>query len=232
MNGDDLPGARASTTTITVLASVLLIGVVSFGFGFATFAYFQDTDASSANTIQSGTLNVTIDGTDGGVTNSFSISGGKPLDSTTKNYTIRNGGSLAADHLQVNSTFTENDPTGTYDQEPGDADLAGPLTAGETATYVEVMTLTYHDGTGTTDVLASVADANGNGIKDLADAQNSSALDDLTPPAPGEGNATYLEITVRIASDDHGLTADDENVMGDGIDVSLHFTLMQDSSQD
>lgn len=216
----------------SILIIVLLTGVASAGLGAFTFAYFEDTDASSSNTVQPGTLNVTIDGVDDGTTSDFSITAGQPLDSTTKNYTVRNGGSTAANHLQINASFSENDPTGTYNQEPGDSDLNNELTAGATAKYINVTTLKYHDGTSSTDLLSSISDNNGNGIKDLGDVQNDSALDDLTPPTASEGSKTYFEITVRIASDDHGLTDNDENIMGDGIDVKLHFTLNQDSSQD
>lgn len=214
-----------------ILGVVLIIGLASAGLGAFTFAYFQDTDASSSNTIQAGTLNVTIDGFDDGTTSDFSIGPGKPLDSATKNYTVRNGGSTAANHLQINMSFSGNDSTGTYSQEPGDSDLNNSLTAGNTAKYIEVTKLTYHNGTSSNDLLASISNGNANGIKDLADVQNASVLDDLTPPQASEGNAVYFEITVRIASDDHGLTDADENVMGDGIDVKVHFTLMQDGSQ-
>lgn len=215
-----------------ILLVVLLVGVASAGLGAFTFAYFQDTDTSSSNTIDAGTLNVTIDGFDDGTTSDFTMTAGQPLDSTSKNYTIRNGGSTAADHLQINTTYIENDPTGTYNQEPGDSDLNSELNGSQTAKYIEVTKLQYHNGTAANDLLSSISDDNNNGIKDLADAQNASALDDLTPPKVKEGNKTYFEVTIRIASDDHGLTDDDENIMGDGIDVKVHFTLMQDSSQD
>jgi len=218
--------------TKRILIVIIIAGLVSAGMGAITFAYFQDTDTNSGNNIQAGTLNITIDDVDDGTSGSLSVGPGKPLDSTNHNYTVRNGGSVSADHLQVNMSFAENDPTGTYNQEPADSDLQNELNAGTTANYMEVTTLTYHNGSTSNDLLTSVSDNNGNGITDLGDVQNDSVMDDLTPPAAKEGNKTYFEITVRIASDDHGLTDPDENVMGDGIDVKVRFTLMQDSSQD
>lgn len=217
-----------------ILIAVLVVGLIGAALGAVTFSYFQDTDTSGSNTVQSGTLNVTIDGFDDGTSNDFAMTSATPLDSTSKNYSLENGGSASADHLQVNISVAENDPSG-YDQEPGDSDLKNELTASDTAKYIEVTTLTYHNGTGSTDLLSSssVSDANGNGIVDLADVQNNSAMDDLTPPKAKEGNQTYFAITVQIASDDDGsFTGTDENIMGDGIDVRIHFTLMQDSSQD
>lgn len=214
-----------------VLVVVLAVGLIGAAMGAVTFSYFQDTDTSSSNTIESGTLNVTIGGVDDGTSNDFAMTSATPLNSTSKNYSLANGGSASADHLQINISVNESDPSG-YDQEPGDSDLKNELNASETAKYIEVTKLTYHDGTSSTDLNASISDANGNGIVDLADVQNHSAMDDLTPPKAEEGNQTHFDMTVRIASDDHGLSDDDEDIMGDGINVSVHFTLMQDSSQD
>lgn len=217
----------------TLLVLLMVVGTVSAGMGGLTYSYFQDTDSTSANPIQSGTLNVTIDGIDDGTTNDFTITNAKPLDTATKNYSIQNGGSAAADHLQINVSYTENDPTGPYEQEPGDSDLNKSLNGSEMAKYLEVTSLTYHNGTSSTNLLSSVNDGNNNNIVDLADIQNASVMDDLTPPKVKEGNTTYFEITIRVASDEHGLqNSNDEDIMGDGVDVTIHFTLMQDRSQD
>lgn len=220
------------TNTRQVLFGVLLIGVVGTLIGASTLALYQDTDTVSSNTVQPGTLNVTIDGADDGVGQTFSITNGQPADTATYNFTLRNGGSTAADHLQVNTTFAENDPTGTYDSEPGDTDLNAALSAAETAKYIEVTTLAYHDGGIKSNLLTSISDDNNNGHIDLADVQNHSAMDDLAAPPENEGGERYLEITVKVGDDSGTFDGPDEDLMGDGVDVSLHFSLMQDSSQD
>lgn len=215
--------------TKKVLLSLILIGGVSFSIGIGTFALLQDTDPSASNEIKSGALNVTVEGGDT-AKNQFTLTNSKPGDTASYNYTLQNGGSLSANHLQINATFEQNDTTTTYGTEPGDSDLNNNLSAIDTAKHIEVTKLRYTNGTGSYDITGGISTTNG--IITLADVQNSSAIDDLTPPAKEEANSTRFEIEVRIADDDGSFTGSDENIMGDGIDITLHFTLMQESSQD
>lgn len=233
---------RFDTTSVRreVLVSLLLIGVASVGFGTMTWSYFADSDASQDNAIQAGTLDVRLDGADS-LSATFSIANGSPTDAASHNYTITNEGTIDADHLEISIAFAENDSL----SEPSDADLNVELNDSETASLINVTRLEYqnHGGGVIEDVLASVSDGNGNGVVDLEDVQSQqSTLDGLAPPKPEAGNNTYLVIAVEIASDDDAafttggntagaLTGEDEDVMADGVDVTLTFTLNQAASQ-
>ena len=213
--------------SVLLVAGILLVA----GSSAVTFAFLTDTDQATQNTVQSGTLDLFLDGQSNGVSNSFLLFGGQPTDTTTHNYSLVNDGTTAADHVQIAFSSVEND-TGLT--EPTDADLAAELDGPATATHIEVTTLVYTapDGT-TTDLIAdgTVTDANGNGIVDLADVQAAGPFDNLAPPAPNQNDTAYFETTLKIANDDGTFTGTDEDMMGDGIDITVDFTLNQDSSQ-
>lgn len=223
-----------------ILISILIIGVASTSLGMVTWSYFADSDSSQQNTIQAGTLDLTLDGTDS-LSATFSITNGQPGSAASHNYTIQNGGSLAADHLELTVTSTENDSR----TEPSDADLNTELNASETASLIKITQFEYQNNSGNTiyDALATTTDQNGNGIIDLEDVQNQQGqLDDLAPPQKNTGNSTFLVITMEIANDDNAaftkagntngnLTGYDEDIMADGIDVNITVTLNQDASQ-
>lgn len=223
-----------------VLVSILIIGVASTSLGMVTWAYFADSDESQQNPIQTGTLDLTLDGADS-LSATFSITNGQPGSAGSHTYTIQNDGSLAADHLELTLTFTENDSR----TEPSDVDLNTELNTTETASLIKVTRFEYQNSSGNTihDALATTTDQNGNGIVDLEDVQNQQGqLDDLAPPQKNKGNSTSLVITVEIANDDStafskagntngNLTGYDEDIMADGIDVKITVTLNQDASQ-
>ena len=216
--------------TVTVLAVVLLmLGAALVGMG--TYAYFTDTESSSENPAQAGTLDLTLDGNNGDVTTSFSLTGAAPGDSTAHTYDLKNTGSTDADHVQVAISASEND-TGV--SEPSDSDLATDLTSADTQKHIEVVTYEYQDDGGTTkqDIVANVSDANSNGIKDLADViSQKGTVDDLAAPQANGGNTTKLVLEVKIANDDGSYSGTDEDIMGDGVDIKIDVTLNQDSSQ-
>lgn len=225
-----------------VLVSILIIGVASTSLGMVTWAYFADSDVSQQNPIQAGTLDLTLDGADS-LSTTFLITNGQPSSATSHNYTIQNGGSVAADHLELTLTFTENDSR----TEPSDADLNTELNATETASLIKVTQYEYQNNSGNTiyGALATTTDQNGNGIIDLEDVQNQQGhldLDGLASPQKNNGNSTFLVVTMEIANDDSAaftkagntngnLTGYDEDVMADGIDVKITVTLNQDASQ-
>lgn len=223
-----------------VLVSIIVIGVASTSLGMVTYAYFGDTDTSRQNAVQAGTLDLTLDGADS-LSASFSISDGKPGSAASHNFTVRNAGSIPADHVEITLSFTENDPR----TEPSDADLDVELNASETASLINVTQFEYQDDSGTTifDALANVDDRNGNGIVDLEDVQDQQGqLDGLAAPQENNGNSTFLVVAVEIADDDSAafiksgntngsLTGYDEDVMADGVDVKIEVTLNQDASQ-
>lgn len=219
----------ANATRREVLLTLLIVGAASSALGAVTWAHFSDSDASGDNTLEAGTLDLTLDGSND-QTGSFSLTNAKPGDSTSHNFTLRNVGSVAGNHAEITLSFAENDTR----IEPSDPDLDTELGANATASYVRVTTLEYKDDSGTVieNPLADVSDGNSNDIKDLEDVRNQAgALDDLRAPERNGASETYLVITVSIANDDGAFTGTDEDIMADGIDVTLTFTLNQDSSQ-
>lgn len=221
--------SRLSTKKKTVGAVVLII-IGSTITGIGTWAYFSDTDRSTSNTVEAGTIDITLDGTNNDITSSFSITNGKPGDSTSHNYTLRNVGSVEADHVEITISFSENDSK----SEPSDTDVKNELTASETAQQINVTTFEYQNESGATsnDILAGITDSNSNGIKDLDEVVNQAgSTDDLAPPQANSGNTTHLVIAVKVANDSGTFTGNDEDIMADGIDVTIAFTLNQDASQ-
>lgn len=223
-----------------ILLSLFVIAVASTGLGMVTWASFTDSDGSQQNNVGSGTLDVSLDGSDQ-LSAAFSIANGKPGSTASYNYTIRNNGSISADHLEVAVVFAENDSL----LEPSDPDLGVELNATETASLVNVTQFEYRNGAGDTmyDALSNVNDQNGNGIVDVADVRSQRGqLDNLAAPQRENGNSTYLVIAVEIADDgsssfdvggntNGNLTGYDEDIMADGIDIELTFTLNQAAEQ-
>lgn len=236
------PGAALSDllSDRAVLVALLVIGVTGITLGATTVAFYQDSDASTANTVQGGTLDLSIDGKDS-LSSSIAITDGGPDDSATHTFAVANEGPLAADHVEVSLSLAENDPG----SEPTDGDLSAALNASEAATLVQVTTYEYRNAAGSTieDFTTSVTDANGNGVVDLAEVvDQNSASDDLAPPQASHGNETKLVIELQVVNDDSGsfvsgantdgsLTGSDEDFMADGVDVTVTVTLNQDASQ-
>lgn len=224
-----------------ILASLLVIGIAGSALGAMTWAHYADSDASQANTIQADTMNLELDGSSS-LSGSFAVTNGQPDSSATHNFTLTNAGAVSADHVEISFSFGENDPAAS---EPSDGDLGVELNATETASLVEVTTLEYQNESGDVlyDAMADMNDTNGNGVLDLQDARDQDGrLDDLAAPQANGGNETYLVVAVEIANDDDGsfvregntagsLTGYDEDVMADGVDVTITFTLNQVASQ-
>lgn len=216
------------------IVTVIGVGLVLLGgaaAGMGTYAYFTETDTSSANTVSGGTLDLTLDGTNGDVTSSFSLAKGAPGTTVTHTYDLRNVGPVSADHVEVTLSATENDGGMT---EPSDADLNTELNNTQTQQQIRVVKYEYQNDAGTvlTDMRSSISDTNNNGIKDLAEAIDQTGITDgLAPPQANSGNTTKLVITLEIASESGSFTGSDEAIMADGVDVKLAVTLNQDSSQ-
>lgn len=207
---------RKKTAVVLLLVGALLLGA-------GTGAYWSDADASGSNTVEAGTLDLTVDSSG---TGTLSLANAKPGDVHQATFDLRNVGSVEADHVEFGLQFAETTPEPT---EPSDADLDTELPADATAKMIEVTTFSY----GGTDELSSVTDGNGNGIVDLADVQRQvGSLDGLPAPAAGGSDSIALTICVQVASDDDGsFNGTDEDLMADGVDIELRFTLNQHSSQ-
>ena len=203
------------------LVALVVIGALLLSMG--TYSFWSDDETVSGNNIEAGTLDLTVDN---GANDTISLTNAQPGDADSHTFSLRNVGSTEADHVAMDLSFAEqtDEPA-----EPADSDLNVEQSAAQTAAMVEVTTFSY-DGT---DLLGDVTDANGNGITDLADVQSQAgSLDDLAAPAAGGTDTADLTLGVQIANDDDGsFTGTDEDVMADGVDITLEFTLNQDASQ-
>jgi len=125
---------------------------------------------------------------------------------------------------------SENDS----ESEPADTELSNELGAGKTASLIRVTEYEYQNDAGATqrDLLTSVNESNGNGIIDLQEVQNQvSTADDLNAPRANSANTTRLTLTLEIADDSGDFTGVDEDIMADGVDITVEFTLNQEASQ-
>ena len=202
------------------LVALVVIGAILLAMG--TYSFWTDSESAPGNTVEAGTLDLSINES---ASDTISLTNAQPGDTDSATFALQNVGSTEADHVEVDLNFNEND---TRD-EPADADLSTELNAQQTAAMIEVTDFTY-DGT---DLLGSVSDQNGNGIVDLADVQSQAgSTDDLTAPSAGGSDTTELTLGVQIANDNDGsFTGTDEDIMADGVDITLDFTLNQDASQ-
>lgn len=184
------------------IAFVLAAGVIGVG----TFAYFADTESSSANQFTAGTLDLKTDDADG-VSQTMYATSMAPGD-TEGPYTIvlKNSGSLDGSTLDIAFSYVESDgSSNSVDKNPDD-----------TAAMMQVTTLTY----GIDDLLTGVDDDehNDNGYIDIYDLADSdlSSLTGISTSAPKD-----FIIAVQLRSD----TGND--FQGDGITLTMTFTLNQ-----
>jgi predicted ribosomally synthesized peptide with SipW-like signal peptide len=234
-----------------VLFSLLLIGLVAAMAGAGTLAYFFDTETSTGNTFTAGTMDLQIrdftsaeSGTwQDGVTATWTLSDMIPGTSTVFGQVeLRNVGSLQADHLEITCdyTATEGAPTG----DPDNVDTSA--NPDSFARYMEITYARYQDDLWYYDLLAGekytrptttdpwslaatdnkwmIEDQPYQGVTDgiisLYDLKND-PLDDLTPP---DGD-TQFEMRLKF----HQNAGND--LQGDTLDLTMIFTLNQDSSQ-
>ena len=137
---DELSGNKK----VGVMILVVLIGALAVGVG--SWALWSDTDASTSNTVDDGTMDVTIDGVNDNVSGSFSLANAQPGDTTSYVFDLRNDGSTEADHLELALSSSENDTR----TEPTDTELDAELNAGETASLIRVTQYEYRNATGAT----------------------------------------------------------------------------------
>jgi len=232
---DELSGNKK----VGVMILVVLIGALAVGVG--SWALWSDTDASTSNTVNDGTMDLAINGSNNDVSGSFSLTDSQPGDNTSQTFVLENDGTTEADHVEIALSSSENDS----ESEPADTELSNELGAGKTASLIRVTEYEYQNDAGATqrDLLTSVNESNGNGIIDLQEVQNQvSTADDLNAPRANSANTTRLTLTLEIADDDDGnfkegentagsLTGFDEDIMADGVDITVEFTLNQEASQ-
>lgn len=217
-----------------LLGSLGAAGTASAGAGAGTWAYFQDSERSTGNTINAGTLDLKVaDGNEGfgdGVSGTWTISNAKPDDSVLADVTLQNAGSLEADHVEFDVSVDEDESDGPNGNNEGDT---SPSSADGMSEQFEVTTMTYNG----TNILNNLTDANGNGIIDINDlvSGNDGELDNLNPPPSANGGTRNLTLEFRWAKDsefNNMKSGINNDYQGDKMDITVTMALHQDSSQD
>lgn len=109
--------------TKTVLASILMIGIVAMAVGAGTLAYFSDVETSSGNTFTAGTLDLSL------TENTplpFNVTNTYPGDSGSGTVNLTNGGSLSGLlDVKVNNTVNTESSGSTEYEADGDSGELG-----------------------------------------------------------------------------------------------------------
>ena len=115
---DDNSSSTIELNRRRVLGALGTIGVASAGAGAGTFALFSDTEESSGNSVQAGTLDLTGDGP---VTTVFDASNVSPGESGGGIQELRNEGSIGGEiDISVgDATVTQEEPTEADDDVGG-----------------------------------------------------------------------------------------------------------------
>jgi predicted ribosomally synthesized peptide with SipW-like signal peptide len=183
--------------------SLVIIAVVGIT-GVATFAYFTDFAALSGNSFASGTLDLTVNDTDG-VTRTLYATGMSPGATVgPSTVTLKNTGTINGTILDIGFSYTESD---------GSPNVVNK-TADEVAAVMEVTNLIY-DGSS---ILGSVGDHNGNGYLDIYDLgyANSTGL-----PGLDAGAIKTFDMSIQL------INTTGNDFQNDGITITLTFTLEQ-----
>jgi len=181
------------------VALMLCLGMTGIG----SFAYFLDPESSPGSQLAAGTLDLKTDDVDG-VTQTIYATSMKRGDSVSGNITLKNSGSTDGVNLDIVFSFIENDDT------PNAVDMS----ANATAATLEVITLDY-DGS---NLLSTVSDNNTNGYKDIQDLTNAD-LTDLSGLNTLASKDFDIEFKLKETTDN--------NFQGDGVTITITFTLNQ-----
>lgn len=198
-----------------VLGGIATVGIAAAAAGAGTFAAFSDTENSSGNTVQAGTLDLESAGSA-----SFPMTGLVPGDSVagTVTSTYSSNSSVSPIDVTVDLSITENDAATT----PTDATTN--LSASGFAELIELTTADLSDSNGNTyDLLSNAGTTTGPGgntYTSLADIEAYDApTDALSSVTPGDDVTLDLQGTfVSTAGND---------AQGDGVDLTVTFTANQ-----
>lgn len=220
-----------------ILTAVFVVGLVATIAGAGLYAYFSDTETSSGNVFQAGTgpdLQI-MDGNEdwrNGVTATWTMSDMKPGDTVFGGVGLKNVGTVA-DHLKITCNYIIYDPPGpesdTQEATPA-GDMAKQMIITKCVYYNDIWEIDCLTGTSTgTPPTPSgytaddwkINDADLDGKITLYDLKDD-PLDNLPLPP---GYTTDFDMTLKF-SEDAG-----NEFQGDTLDVTMIFTLNQDSSQ-
>ena len=222
------------------IAAILVIAMVAAG----TFAYFNDTEASTGNLITAGTLNLVpamngaITGTSGTYAQSPTLADGvdghvtfdkvSPGNTGTVEWVLYNSGNLAGNLSLAASTVSFNENT---DNQPETVAIAS--NAGVNLGLGDLMGVWVQVGIGTSQATAEAAMTNKlgttTGYVPLSGLQT--ALTSITTQAmaaSGGSNYVVIKINWKLATD--LLKAGTDGIFGTGDDVAVNDNIIQGDS--
>lgn len=197
-----------------VLGGIVTVGAAAAAAGAGTFAAFSDTEESTGNTVDAGTLDLSSN-SDGVISATDIVPGDTVSGTVTSTY----NGSVDA---EVDVSFSITEPSEETEPSSNNTELS----AAEFAQELEVTTAEVDIGSSahTESLLGSTTDANGNGYVDLDDLVNAGNFDAVTGnnAVDGEDVSVTLDLTFRS---DAGNAA-----QADGVDITVALTAEQPSA--
>jgi spore coat-associated protein N len=213
--------------TLAIVAAAILAMA-----GVGTWAYFSDTEQSTANTFTAGTLNLKLSDSDqtdqDGVSATFGASNRAPGDVIPLGtITLKNTGTIAADHVDIKFTCSDTPYSlaAQVQTDTGDADI-------DLSTKLEVTSLSYNgtdllvkDGDGYfVDTQIGLADGNGDGRLMMSELNNTILKGKAAPAANGASTISLtIGLTIRLDANN--------GIQGDQVTITITFGLFQDASQ-
>jgi len=203
------------------IAALLVLGVVGGG----TWAYFQDTESSTNNSLTAGTLDLTIEGGNAAVT-TFSASNVYPGQSGSGNSTLKNVGSLPGNLTIATANLINTESSGgtEFEGDGGSGELGG---VAKMAIWIDVgsQNNTYDAGT---DI----------GLKSDGTTYTSGALQyDTIDNYAGKTWTNVLTNVVQNQVNEFNVSwqvpygsSVDNSYQGDAVSIDFQFTLVQYNS--
>jgi predicted ribosomally synthesized peptide with SipW-like signal peptide len=212
------------------IAAVLIIALITGG----TFAFFSDTETSASNTFTAGTLDLKVSNDAAtyldGVTSTWGSTNCKPGDSWNGTVTLKNDGSITADHVEIKfaNAVTNYVSAAVVATDTGDPDIADMSTVMRITamsyggTSILATMLTYLDAVengGNNDSILELNELNGKTINATTYGEA------LSVPAASGASTKAFTMTVSIP------TSVNNGIQGDSVTTTVTFGLFQDSSQ-
>lgn len=224
----------------------MMIGIVAILAGAGGLAYFSDTESSTGNTFQAGTMDIKIrNGSqswgDAAITGEWLMSGMEPGVTDDEGIImLRHTGTISGHHIEIGCSYTATEGVPTGDMDTVDQDLE--TNWDDFAKFVEITFFDYYDDdwhikydgtsfttsgdppqpTGYSSGDWTIDDADGISGISLCDLKND-PLNNLPPPNGGD---THFEMRVKFHEDAGN------NLQGDTLDLTMKFALAQESGQD
>lgn len=224
-----------------LLVALVVIGLAGAAAGAGTFALFQDTESSTGNSVQAGTMDLGIHN-NGSM--QWDIHAAEPgvIEPESQDIHIENTGSIRGDHLEIdfrNYEMEDNDHNPSSLASGPESDTMNDSAEGM-ARYIRVEEMTYEPEFADSQTLVysaesrhvsghNITDANGNGYIDLADLANETnddALDGFTPPQLNQDNSITFHMQILV---DESMPND---YQGDITNTTVTFALHQEAGQD